>query len=316
MFSQIAFAEQPVFKEGLLNNHEEYIWCGVGHCSGHFGEFLQGVFRTPSGVQRGLVTVPCRKIGTVARVFIQKGAGNIDVPTGKEKARRAIANYISYHNLPRDVGVNLTLESSIEEGIGMGSSTADVVASLRALYKAFGLQSSVQELADLTLVAELACDSTMFGQRPILFAQREGDVIEDFGNPLMPLAIFGFNLQPGEIFRTDETEPAKYSEADLEYFEKLRQKLRSAIKFGNTDALGKVATESAKLNQAFFPKAHFEDFLELAEDFGARGVCISHSGTIGGLIYSTEKSPDDAQYKAMVSQAHDIGIASLGPFFT
>lgn len=302
----------------VLKTHHrevEILWYGIGHCPGHFGELVQGVFTTGRETPvRGLITLPCRKIGTVAWVKVIDGSGAIFLPDGKVKVQRAIEAFKALYGIPSEVDISVELESTIPVGIGMGSSTSDIVATIRALDQAFGIHTDGQALTKLTLAAEAACDSTMLFGTAKIFAQRDGFIIEDFGRPLPCLAIYGFDLIPGEQFRTDETPPAEYDADDIRCFDDLRGQLRDALQSESTARVADVATASALINEKFYPKRNFAELMELRRTSNALGVCISHSGTIAGLIYAAGGVPRAADLQKLRAAALEIGIRPLGVF--
>ena len=65
------------------------------------------------------------------------------------------------------------MKSEIEEGLGFGSSTADVTASIRAVAASYGTTVSDAVVGRLAVRAERASDAVMF-DRCVLFAHRRG----------------------------------------------------------------------------------------------------------------------------------------------
>ena len=303
------YLADSLFDETSLN------WWGYGYCSGHFGELLQGAFTSARGnLVRALVTLPCRSIGSLAWVRVNDGDGKSLTPSGKSKVRRVVEAFRRFYNISRNVDIEVRIESTIPSGIGMGSSTADIVATLRALDQAFGVTTTGNQIIKLTLSAEAACDSTMYCRNVKLFAQREGLLVEDFARPFMPLAILGFNLMPGDVFLTDESPPAEYDERNIAHFDILRNQLRTALRAGSAERVASVATASALINQQFYPKRNLEYLLDLRRKLGALGICISHSGTIAGLLFSMETVPTINEWRETVSDDLQTEIEPLGVF--
>jgi uncharacterized protein involved in propanediol utilization len=82
--------------------------------------------------------------------------------------------------------------------------------------------------------------------------------------------------------------PARYSWREIESFRPLLGLLRRVIHHGDAALLGCVATASARLNQRILPKPHFERLERLAQETGALGLQVAHSGSVAGLIFSPE----------------------------
>ena len=290
---------------------------GIGYCSGHFGELLQGAFTEPAGsIVRGLVTLPYPTAGVMAHVTAARGSGKIHAAFGKSKTVNLVRGYLQLHGLASRVDCAVQLSSRLVEGVGMGSSTADLVATVRALDLALSLRTDDATVARLAVKTEVACDSTMFVTRALLFAQREGRVLEDFGPPLPRMELVGFNLAPNETFPTAETPPASYSPDEIGMFDELRILMRRAVGARNVATLAEVATASARINQRHFPKPRFADFLQLASDFRAQGVSVAHSGTLGALIYDAKKPCASAQLIGLKAAALATGYEPISVFRT
>lgn len=311
-FSYVGTFMLKTFNEERAHLHG-WNWLGVGHCSGHFGEIVQGRFTAADGSTfRGLVTLFCRSVGTTVTAAITLGSGRDTVPLGRLKVQKAVDTYRHAHGLPADHDVTLQIKSSIPAGIGMGSSTADIVATFRAMDQAYGNQTDVEDLLAMVLRVEAACDSTMLDHRARLFAQRDGRVVEDFGCRLPPFYVLGFNLMPEEIFRTDETSPAEYTDAEIADFDDLLFQLRRSIQLGDCLGIAKIATRSAIINQRKFPKQHFDRLMSVCSSVGASGVCISHSGTVAGLIFPVNRLPPNATLAGVSTTVESWGGICLG----
>lgn len=258
------------------------------------------------------MTLTCRSVGSTAQVSVCSGSSGDTVPPGRRKVRNAVSVYRLMHDIPADTSINVRITSSIPMGIGMGSSTADIVATLRALDQAYGNSTCLEDLVGMVLKVEDACDSTMLDHRVRLFAQRDGIVAKDFGKRLPPFYVLGFNLMPEESFETDETPPAEYTEAEVEQFDTLLASLRSAIDLGDCRRIAEIATASAMINQGKFPKRHFEQLLKVGRTMKAAGICVSHSGTIAGLIFPIDALPPDAVLETGSKNVEGWGCANLG----
>ncbi|MCP9975684.1 hypothetical protein LUX02_19820 [Streptomyces somaliensis] len=109
---------------------------GVGTAFGTFGELLQGVLPEEDG--DFLVTLPVAR-WTRAAFRLDPDLDDVVVrPVWKRKARR-LARMIVEEGAPRPVGGELTVHSLIPEGKGLASSSADLVATARAVGQALGL---------------------------------------------------------------------------------------------------------------------------------------------------------------------------------
>ncbi|MGK9051460.1 GHMP family kinase ATP-binding protein [Xaviernesmea oryzae] len=261
---------------------------GIGKAMAHHGELLQGVFDHIDGyLRRGLVSLPYPALTSLA-TFTPNARAEITVsPTGREKARRAADLTIASFAQVR-TGGHIQLVSDIPIGRGMGSSTADVLASIQAVLDYLRVFPTAEHIMRIAVDAETACDSTLFKQQAVLFAQRDGIVLEVFRKPLPALNILSVDTTPESTVSTVEFEPARYCPAEIEMFRPLRSLLRKAIDSGDVRSLGRVATASAVINERFLPKPGLRELQAIASRYDAAGLQVAHSGTMAGLIFDPE----------------------------
>ncbi|MFD9906832.1 GHMP kinase [Streptomyces sp. NPDC059063] len=263
---------------------------GTGHAACHHGEILQGVFLDERGRRRaGLVTLPLAGLGTRARFVRRPGTEDVTVvPADRTKALRAatyaMAECATRCQVPL-CGGELRLFGSIPVGLGMGSSSSDVIAAVRAVADAFGARLDAGTVARLAVRAERASDPLMLDGRPLLFAQREGRVLEEFGAALPPAVVVGCTLGGGRPVDTLALPAQAHDDADVHAYERLRDLLRRAVTTGDPVLLGHVATESARRRQRVLAHEEFDVLTDIAGRAGAVGVQIAHSGNVAGLLF-------------------------------
>lgn len=259
---------------------------GHGHCSAHHGEILQGVFwadgaeRAPS---RALVTLPYPGAASTATARLTADRQVLVSPATKTKA--AVAAQLTLVELGLSGGCRVELAGDIPTGWGLGSSTADVVATVRAVAAAAGRTLPAETVARLVVTAERAADSIMFDEAVTLFAHRQGRVLEVLAPALPPLLVVGCNAGGAGGVDTLTHPPAEYVAGEVEQLGFLLGLLRRALRTGDARLLGRVATRSAAINQRFLPLPAFAELCRVAESTGAAGVQVAHSGTVAGLVY-------------------------------
>ncbi|MEU9861978.1 GHMP kinase [Streptomyces sp. NPDC047971] len=265
---------------------------GTGDAPCHHGEILQGVFLDGDGHRcAGLVTLPMAGPGSGAEFVRRPGApprAITVVPADRTKAAHAAA--LAVDECARQAGVplcggELRVSGDIPVGLGMGSSTSDVIATVRAVADAYGLRLAPETVARLAVRAELACDPLMLDGRPVLFAQREGRVLEVLGPALPPLVVVGCTLGGGAPVDTLALPVREADATDIRDFERLRALLRRAVATGDARLLGEVATASARRGQQLLAHPEFDDLTVIARRVGAVGVQIAHSGAVAGVLF-------------------------------
>jgi uncharacterized protein involved in propanediol utilization len=262
--------------------------CRVGHgeVRAHHGEIVQGLFYSCDGtLEHGLVTLPCGLFGTRARFRPLRG-GPLTVEPG-DRSRARTAARLTMDALGRTGwGGSLRLESDVPLRWGCGSSTTDVLATIRAVADAFGTVLEPAWIARLSVAAETASDSLMYGaERALLFAQRRGSVLLDLGGPLPAVRVLGVNTEGKRGVETLALPPMPYSAWEVEAFRTMLGLLRRAVETQDPALLGRVATASTTITQRHRPKRLMPELLRIARESGAVGVQVAHSGTVAGLLF-------------------------------
>ena len=314
--------EATVCQEGLSSRSDfprqtGALKTGHGVALAHHGELLQGVFEGADGrLKRVLVSIPCGIFRSEVS-FVPNDTDVVEVePNWKIKSCRAVVLTLSSVGKHK-CGGRVHIRSNIPVGWGLGSSTSDVTAAIRATANALGVHLTPHKIAALAVRAETACDSTMFGELMVLFAQREGIVVEDFRSSLPELEILGFNTSSDEEgIDTIGFPPARYPWWEIEVFRPMVGLLRRAVCLRSPQLLGQVSSASATINQHYLPKPHFQDLKEISEEVGAVGLQVAHTGTIAGLLFD----PGDPLKKNRIEQARalltTIGIEQMWVFQT
>jgi uncharacterized protein involved in propanediol utilization len=309
---------EPPVAIGFHRRHPAELRAGTGYAPAHHGELLQGVFEDATGqLRRALVTLPQPHRGTRATFHPSYGYYSITVENpALTKARRA--GVLALHRFwahPDTVpGGRIEIISDVPTKIGMGSSTSDVTAAIRAIADYHGVSLPKEEVGRLAVLAEGASDSTMIDDRVVLFAQRDGLVLETFGYRLPAMVVVGCDTEPGAGVDTLRLKPAEYNDQEIGAFQVLRAALRRAIATDDVALLGRVATASARINERFLPKPNFVLLLDLGLRNGACGIQVAHSGTVAGLILDPRRPGIDEAIERCVSGIEELGLAMITVF--
>ncbi|HEX2079990.1 MAG TPA: hypothetical protein VHG08_19890 [Longimicrobium sp.] len=268
--------------------------CRAGHgaIQAHHGEILQGIFYSADGAQEhGLVTLPCGLFATRAR-FRPLRSGPLTVEP-RDRARARAAARLTLDALGRTGwGGSIRIEGNVPLQWGCGSSTTDVLSTIRAVADAFGVVLEPEWIARLSVAAETASDSLMYGpERAVLFAQRRGCKLLDLGGPLPAVRVLGFNTQADHGTATLSLPPIPYSVWEIEAFQPLLGLLRRAVERRDAALLGRVATASTVITQPHRPKPDMPRLLRLAREVGAVGTQVAHSGTVAGFLFDPADDP-------------------------
>jgi uncharacterized protein involved in propanediol utilization len=231
------------------------------------------------------------------------------------KARRAALFSMAEFSTDRSpvTGGYMKICSDVPRGVGMGSSTADVTAAIRAIADFHGVTPAAEEIGRIAVRAECASDPLMIDDRVVLFSHHEGIVLETFGRRLPSMIVVGCDADPGTgSIDTLALPPAVYSAADIDTFRALRSELRAAVATGDIARLARAATSSALISQRFLPKSAFGFLLDLCKRTGGHGIQVAHSGTVAGVIFDARRDDVMKSVDRCVTSIENAGLLLTG----
>lgn len=276
---------------------------GVGVACGTFGELLQGALPESTGIDDFLVTFPIARWSRAWFRFEPDASLRV-FPSHKVKSRRLAEMLLAQH---RRGGGILIIDSDLPVGKGLASSSADLVATARAVGPVLGLETSPQSIEGWLRSIE-PTDGVMY-PGVVIFEHRKVQAVSELG-VLPPLTVIAVD-EGGQIDTVAFNQrPRAYSPAQRREYARLLDKLTMALRTGDLAALGAVTTRSAILNQRLQEKRHLEAMLAISLAAGALGVVCAHSGTMLGILLSDD-APRHADRLRQVTEACEA-VAGAG----
>ena len=268
------------FRSASLNNAiTSEIRKGIGYAHGTFGELLQGTLHGANN--QFLVTLPISRFSKAT--FLPDPHSNelVIEPAHKIKSLDLLKRLIAHFNV--DIGGRLIIESELPEGKGMASSSADMVATVRALENSFRRLISIDMLLSMLRAIE-PTDGVMFPDF-VSFFHRRVDLCRRFGFPSSRIKILAVD-EGGQVDTVAFNQRShEFDDDERNEYASLLEKVETAIAQNDLTTMGKIATRSAILHQDRHPKRHLEKLLQISRDTGALGVAVAHSGSCAGLLY-------------------------------
>lgn len=258
---------------------------GVGTVFGTFGELLQGVLPEPERDADFLVTLPVARWSRAT--FRPAAPGEDDTPLTvrpphKRKALR-LARMITEEASSPASGT-LTISSVIPEGKGLASSSADLVATARAVGHALRLPMPPARIE--RLLARIEPTDGVLYPAVVAFHHRAVRLRAVLG-PLPSMAVLGVD-EGGHVDTVDFNRlPKPFTRADQHTYARLLDRLTTAVRHQDLAEVGKVATHSALMNQQLRHKSLLDPLLAICEEVGGLGVAVAHSGTTLGILLDT-----------------------------
>lgn len=258
---------------------------GSATAPGTCGELAQGVL--PDG-RRFHVTCPIDR-GVRVQVRLEPADRTVvdGLSAGMWKTEQALLRAATALGLGQ-VRIRVEHASALDRAKGLASSTADMVAAVRALARAGATRVDDESLATLVAAVEPS-DGVMF-EGVSAVDQHTGDLIRRWSWwPQFAIAMF----TPTDVHQTGRRGAPALTDHAPAYADLLRR-LDEAVVRRDAAEFAAQSTRSAVLNQPSVPNRLATLLLPRARDLGAAGLCVGHSGTVCGLLFHG----DDAESAA------------------
>ncbi|MDI3422856.1 GHMP family kinase ATP-binding protein [Streptomyces luteolus] len=214
-----------------------------------------------------------------------------DPPRGAlpgRKSRMATRLFLDRYGLRLPPG-GWSTHSELPVGVGMASSTADVVATLRCLFRVFALPYDPDAVLGILSAIERA-DSVFLDEFALHLSGRHR-VLRRLGTDV------GFHT--AYVTEADTVDTAAVTPLLLPHYRRRAQEyercltdLLKGFSVGDAGAVARAATTSAVLSQEVLPKRTFAEVLAHREEFGADGVFVAHTGSLVGYLFTRRPAPE------------------------
>ena len=264
---------------------------GRGSCNGSFGELLQGTLGAHN--EDFLVTLPISCSSRAIFTF-EPDLPTLRVsPRHKWKSRQLAVSILNRYGFPERG--RLLLLSELPEGKGMASSTADLVATSRAIESCFAIHIPLMVLE--RLISSIEPSDGVMHPGIVAFFHRRVQLLRLLGT-LPRLCIVAID-EGGRLDTIQfNKEHREFTSEEQGEYRDLLKRLSTAIETRNLGAVGEIATQSAIMNQRHNPKRTLNAFLEVRREVGALGIVVAHSGTCLGVLLW----PGDPQCRMQLQQ--------------
>jgi len=257
---------------------------GVGRAPGAAGELVQGQFQDGRDF---LISLP---VDMWSEVHITLDDSSPDfrlVQPDKQKTAQAVRAFLDMRGMEH-VGGEIYINSDIPVGKGMASSTADITAACRAAGNALGMNVPPKTIADIARNIEPS-DGIMYPSL-VCFDHLHGEMIEPLGDvPIMDVLIIDLGGTVDTLTFNQLTK--KYSSDELMRIQQAYEMLKMGMQQQDMLLIGQAGVISAEVNQRLLFKSTLEELIAFADEKGALGICVAHSGTVISYLFE----PDSEQ---------------------
>lgn len=250
---------------------------GCARASGTCGELVQGRFKEGRDF---LITLPI-DLHAEAQATLTDDDRIVVWPPGKVKSAQAARLALDALGHPHR-GVRIAIASALPVGKGMASSTADIVATCRAVASATGATLSPEQIS--RIAAQIEPSDGLMYEGCVSYDHRRCELLEMLG-PCPPATLLVVDLGGWVDTVAFNHREKGYTEAELEAMAVAYQLAVRGIRQQRLSLLGQAATISARINQRLLPKPELEALVTMTGELGAHGVCVAHSGTVAGILF-------------------------------
>ncbi|GAA2460516.1 kinase [Streptomyces pulveraceus] len=272
---------------------------GVSAAFGTFGELLQGVLPGKDG--DFLVTLPVAG-WAVARFELHPDSEQLLVwPPRKKKALRLTSMILEEVGGP--AGGVLKIDSMLPEGKGLASSSADLVATARAVANALDEPMPPRRIE--SHLARIEPTDGVLYPSIVAYHHRRVRLRARLGS-LPSMAVVSVD-EGGEVDTVAfNSIPKPFTTADKRRYARLLEHVTRAVARRDLAEVGRVATASARMNQALRHKWSLEAMTGICDSVGGLGVVVGHSGTTLGILLDTAAPDFPARLAAAAQECQEL----------
>lgn len=279
--SLLSFKEN---RNSILKTNQKILYhsIAIGTSNGTFGELLQGILPDKNHF---LVTLPI-SCYSKAIIIPDDCLTKLEIyPAHKMKSLKLAELILQHFNI--QLRGKLIIKSELEEGKGLASSSADLVATARALENILNIKIKNDLL--LYLLRQIEPSDGVMYSGFVSFYHRKVELIEYLGH-LSPMIIVAID-EGGEIDTIEYNKrKLEFTDSEKKEYKLLLKEISTAIKMSDLQTIGKISTRSAILNQRRNPKHNLNKIIQVCEQVGGLGVIVAHSGTYIGILLDQNDS--------------------------
>jgi len=256
---------------------------GYGKSFASFGEVVQG--RTSEG-DDFLVTLPIDMWST-CELVCSPIDGPLVVECDLEKSRAVLYHVLSELGIQSGYHLQCDFTRNIPIGKGLSSSTADMLATLRAVQEIFGFLFTERYIS--RIFADIEPHDGLHFNSSVVYNHRAGRLLRNL-DYVPQFTIIAVD-EGGEVDTITYNRDLTFSSDILSLFDRLLDRVCDAYRRRDDREIAACATESANCHQARTQNRLLNDVLSRAAPSPPLGIVATHSGTCAGFIYPRKDDP-------------------------
>ena len=258
---------------------------GSGFCQLGFGELIQGF----SSKGPFLVNFPIESFSCAEVKIKNNHDAGISVSNKQNyfKSQEAIQNYLNFIN-QENISLEFKIHRNLPTGCGLSSSTADLIASIRATANALNLnEPSPDQITNL--IKEIEPNDGL--HYPGISIYDHINSVKHQTLPFLSKQIFIVSIFSGNKIDTVEfNKRINYNHIKkfIERYDYLISEVSNAIRSNDHQLLFYLSTQSTILWDEFLPNKNLKEILNFSQQTKSLGLINSHSGNLIGFCYPIE----------------------------
>lgn len=269
---------------------------GRGCAFASFGEIVQG--RRSNGVDF-LLTLPV-DLFTTCELDCEPWPGPSVIDGGLPKSVTVTRELLRALGLGTGVRVRLRFHREIPIGKGLSSSTADMLAVVRAVQDAFGLLIGEDFIS--RLFAAIEPHDGLHFDGCVAYDHRRGRLLARLGH-VPRWQIVGVDAG-GEVCTEEYNRHLRFPPDLMGEYDDLYDTVVSAFARRDDHAIARCAQRSARLHVRRTGNRFLAGLLAQADCPGVLGLLAAHSGTCGGFLLAARASPAEVERVARMAAGH------------
>lgn len=241
-----------------------------------FGEIIQG--RLSDG-EDFLVTLPVNMWSHCALRWTPK-PGGCEVFAPLPKAKQAALALLKKMRISHGFSITLEFQRNIPIGKGLSSSTADILAVVRAFQLVFGLKLKQSEISEL--LAEIEPHDALHFSHCVAYNHRQGRLLKAL-EYVPQFHIIGID-SGGEVSTESYNKQLHYNNNELKEYDILYQSLLTAFAQQDDTTIAQCAQKSATMHARKTGNSLLSGLLAHVDSWRVMGLIATHSGTCAGVL--------------------------------
>lgn len=270
---------------------------GYGKSYASFGEIVQG--RLTNG-EDFLITIPVDMWSTCELVCEQVPGSSI-IESKFSKSSEVAKHMLSVLGMEDGVRISIDFTRNIPIGKGLSSSTADMLAVVRAFQEVFGV--IVTENFISRLFSRIEPHDGLHYYMSVAYNHRQGNLLTKL-NYIPDYRIVGVDAG-GEMSTVAYNKNIKFEHDILKQYDQLYDDTHISFAKRDDVSIAKCASRSAELHVKRTKNQFLQCVLERMEKMDVIGVLPTHSGTCAGFLLPGDA--DDESVDAIADSVSDIG---------